>query len=1265
MITTATLPALLGALGFAEHRGVWTKSYGDHGELVVDTRSQKISYPGGVTVNEATTANFGANENFVVLECVDALLAKGYKPEHIELEPRWKLGHGASGGRADILVRDHDGEPLLLIECKTYGQEFDQEWQRTLNGGGQLFSYAQQISGIRFLCLYASTLEDGAPRRVNHIIAHIDNDAYLEDAPRAGSYATARTVEERHRVWQEVYRSDFLTHGVFEDAVQPYLISRDKPTLDALAPLSAADSRRKFNEFATILRQNNVSGREKAFDTLVNLFLCKLVDEAENPDDLQFYWRGVAYDSHFDLLERLQRLYKRGMDRFLSEDITYVSTEDVVNALRFVSSDEDATERAVLALFHRQKFFTNSDFSFVDVHNERLFYENAAILLRVVQMWQDVRLSTGSDGSQFLGDMFEMFLDEGIKQSEGQFFTPIPLCRFILRSLPVEEAVLGPSESTVIDYACGAGHFLTEFTKEIERIEPHRDWGGRGAELRLVGIEKEYRLSKVAKVSAFMHGRPEIEIRYEDALSSGSDDLNGRCEVLVANPPYSVKGFLETLTPEDRARFETSRVVDQIESNGNIEAFFVERTAQLLAPGGLAAVILPASILTNGGRVHVAARRVLLEFFDLISVVELGSGTFGKTGTNTVTLFLRRKQADPEPRSHFGDRVAHWVNGEGSDSSSYVDEDVLVAYAARMSMSVDEYRGLLRGEPSGTSAELPIVRQYRRRYEAHADTRRMRAKRGHRMLDAAGRSRKEREAFAEFVRSRETVRLHAFALAVSQPNEVVVVRAPEKSKELKSFLGYEWSSAKGDAGIHVFTDSAGRHSTPLYNPDRVDDPEKISTVIRAAYAGRLDAVPDEVRSWVSLHPLVSLLPFDDAEFNGSISLSPSGPTARIPSAYPARALSEIAEIRNGSTPDTSNEAYWPQQGGVPWVTMSDMTAKYVAETERSVSADAPGVGEPLPVGSVLWSSRATIGQVALSAVPLVTNQGFKTFITGPDVSNEYLYYLLETARPILEGLVPTGSKFKEINTTRIGNVEIPVPPIEVQREIVRRCSELDEQNAAHQDRLRALRSEIDEAHLELDGRFEQVTLGEVATPTIGGTPSRRDRRYFDGPHLWASIRDLKGGTVTETIETISDDAVAASNVKLIPAGTTLLSFKLSIGRIGVAGADMYTNEAIAGLVPRDRRTVTDDFLFAYFASAGLESATAGRKAFGRSLNSEHLRDQVRLPLPPMAAQKRFSKRVKQLIDQHRDLELRVTEARRRKGEIVQEALNPAIESLRV
>ena len=112
---------------------------------------------------------------------------------------------------------------------------------------------------------------------------------------------------------------------------------------------------------------------------------------------------------------------------------------------------------------------------------------------------------------------------------------------------------------------------------------------------------------------------------------------------------------------------------------------------------------------------------------------------------------------------------------------------------------------------------------------------------------------------------------------------------------------------------------------------------------------------------------------------------------------------------------------------------------------------------------------------------------------------------------------------------------------------------------------------------------------------------------------------MKGGIITDTKEKITDEAVKQSNVKLIPKGTTLLSFKLSIGKTAIAGANLYTNEAIAGLIPKDDKTL-DSYLYQLFTAKLIDLENIGFKAFGKSLNSAFLRDDVKIPRPPVSIQ---------------------------------------------
>ena len=158
---------------------------------------------------------------------------------------------------------------------------------------------------------------------------------------------------------------------------------------------------------------------------------------------------------------------------------------------------------------------------------------------------------------------------------------------------------------------------------------------------------------------------------------------------------------------------------------------------------------------------------------------------------------------------------------------------------------------------------------------------------------------------------------------------------------------------------------------------------------------------------------------------------------------------------------------------------------------------------------------------------------------------------------------------------------------------------------------------------EIKSKYRLQPLGKICKITIGGTPSRRKPEYFTGNNLWVSIAEMQGQVITDTKEKITDEAVSASNVKLVPAGTTLLSFKLSLGKTAIAGKDLYTNEAIAALIPLDNTQILNNYLYYIFKGKLIDLENVGNKAFGKSLNSKYLREEVRIPVPPISIQRQI------------------------------------------
>ncbi|MBQ2259459.1 MAG: SAM-dependent DNA methyltransferase, partial [Spirochaetales bacterium] len=638
-----------------------------------------------------------------------------------------------------------------------------------------------------------------------------DNEEKLANEEGAKSYKEADNNKKLYRVWHETYHDDYATRGLFEKDIEPYRIGKNKYTTKDLKPVDNDTIQKKYNEFALILRQHNVGGYENAFDKLVNLFLAKVVDETSNPDDLNFYWKGSAYDDDYRLQDRLQRLYRDGMKRFLNEDVTYIEDGEIEKAFRRFKNDPDATKKTIKSYFRALKFFSDNDFSFISVHNKKLFEQNAAILLKVVKMLQDIKLKD-SDQNQLLGDLFEGFLNKGVKQSEGQFFTPMPIVRFLVSSLPLERIIQNSEEiPSAIDYACGAGHFLTEYAVQIkDYVEMYRPSIPLNEYYsHITGIEKEYRLSKVSKVSAFMYGHDETQIIYSDALAPNEDVKESSYDVLIANPPYSVKGFLETLTESQRKHYSLFNDGLNIVKNNAIEIFFIERAAQLLKAGGVAGIILPVSVLNKGG-IYAKGREIILQKFDIVALVEFGSGTFGKTGTNTVTMFLRRKETNTPDAEHYQNRVDCWFcNYEKCESNDiYDDTDLLQAYCDHCGYNWEDYLAFLSGNMTESFMEHDTIQAYKTAFFGNqrnamkgvcTQAKEIRAKfksrqdtQAYRILSEDEKKRQETKAFLQFVIAIEKEKVYYFILAKTTPNPVVIVKSPSGTTNIKRFLGYEW-----------------------------------------------------------------------------------------------------------------------------------------------------------------------------------------------------------------------------------------------------------------------------------------------------------------------------------------------------------------------------------------------------------------------------------------------------------------------------------------
>lgn len=1145
MITKDNIQKVLLDLKFFSNHGVYTRHFGsaDEGfDLEYNYNTGKFNYPVGLQADRNTTQEDYQKESYVVFVCVAQLFERGYLPQHIKLEGRNYAG--ADTGYCDILVSDNNGEPYLIVECKKADidkkeDEFRKHWARTMRDGDQLFRYFNTYRKAQYLCMYAADCPEYRKNgekiyrlEINyHVISLVDNEEYLQTDNKLHSFLEMREQqggsEDFFNVWKQTYKQDFTTRGLFEEGIDAFNIGKKSYGVNDLKTIDEYSLDKKYNEFALILRKHTISSHENAFDKLVNLFLAKIIDERYHSDELQLLWKGAAYDDYFSLQDRLINLYKRGMKEFFDDEVASVENAEIENAFKFLTSKADEARDTIKRYFRKLKYFNNNPFAFLDVHNEQLFYKNAVILKDTISMLQDIYLTKNTD-NQFLGDLFEGFLNRGVHQSEGQFFTPIPIVRFLVSSLPLRQILEGGEIPKVIDYACGAGHFLTEYARQIKPIVEelaHLEniCDKRAKEERLisvlreyyeqiVGIEKDYRLSKVSQVAAFMYGMDGIHIHYGDGLQEMSGIQDHTFSVLVANPPYSVSGFLETLPEEDRERYTLNNYISNIEKNNSIETFFIERAAQLLKSGGVAAIVLPASVLSGTG-LYMYTREILLKNFDVVGICCFDKKTFGQTSTRTITLFLRRKDLEPDFAKHLDNRIESWFTGNTSDDTYYKDSDKINSYIERMGYKKEDYRKFLNGELTESFMESEMVKDYLKALNIKKQTSNAnsiglnsRAKkvrdeaqkfiksRSYKDLTPAGKLQEELRFTLRFIREIEKEKLNYFLLAASNPQPVLLVQSPTDKDQEKSFLGYEWSNRKGDEGIHYLNtgklkkassddedadDDTIRQikgvngiSTPLFNPMDINDVSKINSLVRANFNKENLELNEGISKFVSMGNLVDMMDFSRVIFTKEIKTSFL--TKQIffdDEKFEMKALATIATfIQRGKNPVYGEEGIQviksgQARGGIEF----DFSKVYFATNYDSEDKRI------LKKGDILINSTGvgTAGRVTLFDLngKYAVDNHITILRTKNGVDNLYVFYTLAYGIGFknIEAMAAGTSGQIELSVSTIQNIKIPLPPIDIQKKIVEECEKIDQVVTKNKEMIREMQTNMEAIISSLEG----------------------------------------------------------------------------------------------------------------------------------------------------------------------------------------------------
>lgn len=608
------------------------------------------------------------------------------------------------------------------------------------------------------------------------------------------------------------------------------------------------------------------------------------------------------------------------------------------------------------------------------------------------------------DHSERLGDAYEYLLSVlGSQGDAGQFRTPRHIIDFMVE-------IMNPKKNeAIIDTACGTAgflisaykHILKHNSKDYQPKQDHPADAEKGAPLELLTLEsplhykgdlltpderqrlagniKGYDISpdmvRMSLVNLYLHGFNDPHIFEYDTLTS-EERWDEYADVIFANPPFmSPKGGIK---PHKRFSIQAKRS----------EVLFVDYIAEHLTPAGRAAIIVPEGIIFQSQTAYKALRKMLVDS-SLVAVISLPAGIFQPySGVKTSILILDKALAKQSESIAFF-KVENDGFGLGAQRRAIAGEQL-----TQVKAELDTYLNALRtGELNEFRAKGPTSSQPGATPQENAphDTKGLKARS---ILSDAN----DESGF--------------------QPSDVSGNHEPGAMPQ----AGMECA-----VGAPVTSTTGAPHPGPGHRPGNMNPTGE----------ERLKASPiSEVCLIVSKEKIAA---------NGDYNLS--GERYRENGAshhsFPLVSLGEVGlfRVESGGTPKSDVEEYWG--GGIAWATLVDLPASdfitQITATKRTISEKGlrESSAKLIPANSVVVSTRATIGRIAINRIPIATNQGFKNVVIEDSARAvpEYLALALTQLVPTMEAWA-TGGTFVEISKSKFCELQIPLPPLEVQKEIV-------------------------------------------------------------------------------------------------------------------------------------------------------------------------------------------------------------------------------------
>ena len=288
-------------------------------------------------------------------------------------------------------------------------------------------------------------------------------------------------------------------------------------------------------------------------------------------------------------------------------------------------------------------------------------------------------------------------------------------------------------------------------------------------------------------------------------------------------------------------------------------------------------------------------------------------------------------------------------------------------------------------------------------------------------------------------------------------------------------------------------------------------------------------------------------------------------------------LGEICELKNGYTPSKTNKEFW-ENGTIPWFRLEDIrkNGRVLSNSLQHVSRNAIKGGKVFTANSLIISTTATIGEVALITVPFLCNQQITAVMKKQkyekDLDIKFLFYYLQILSSDMKKGINEGS-FPIVSLSKMRSFKIPIPPLEIQEKIVQKLDKMTEyvteltseltsrkkQYSYYRDKLLSFDDEI--------YRVEWKTILDVSKKvTSGGTPDRSNSLYYGGSIPWLRTQEVDFREIYGTELSITEEGLANSSAKWIEKNTVIVAmYGATAAKVGIAKIPLTTNQACCNI----------------------------------------------------------------------------------------------------